>query len=284
MSTTRPSRLSLLSAFLALGLLGFLAFWLSAFLAFWFFGRLRIARKLEGRRLMYSLFGTRCDIVLWDGMVCDAMRCCRSWPRRGLGNRHVSLSSLFDSVFLMGALCPTGTSRSPASLLTHSCLSNPGDRLYGKRDHKLTPLRLLIHHMVETLRNIEIPQLLYSHPASVAYFRDRGQPTTNNTASSASTSASQSQPPCLTLRLPTATSSSSPISIAITQPRRLPCVSLANRVAEEMGVRLGDEVGYAVRFESKERVPTHGYGAGGGKGKERGVTKVRFCTEGVLLR
>lgn len=44
-STTRPSRLSLLSAFLALGLLGFLAFWLSAFLAFWFFGRLRIARK-----------------------------------------------------------------------------------------------------------------------------------------------------------------------------------------------------------------------------------------------
>jgi HrpA-like RNA helicase len=57
---------------------------------------------------------------------------------------------------------------------------------------------------------------------------------------------------------------------------------LANRVAEEMGVRLGDEVGYAVRFESKERVPVNGYG--GGKGKERGVTKVRFCTEGVLLR
>jgi HrpA-like RNA helicase len=53
-------------------------------------------------------------------------------------------------------------------------------------------------------------------------------------------------------------------------------------VAEEMGVRLGDEVGYAVRFESKERVPVNGYG--GGKGKERGVTKVRFCTEGVLLR
>jgi HrpA-like RNA helicase len=59
---------------------------------------------------------------------------------------------------------------------------------------------------------------------------------------------------------------------------------LANRVAEEMGVRLGDEVGYAVRFESKERVPVNGYGAKEGKGKERGVTKVRFCTEGVLLR
>lgn len=134
--------------------------------------------------------------------------------------------------------------------------------------------------MVETLRNLEIPQLLYSHPASVAYFRDRGQPTSNNTASSAS--QSQSQPPRLTLRPPT--SSPGPISIAITQPRRLPCVSLANRVAEEMGVRLGEEVGYAVRFESKERVPSNGYGAKEGKGKERGVTKVRFCTEGVLLR
>jgi len=47
-----------------------------------------------------------------------------------------------------------------------------------------------------------------------------------------------------------------------------------------MGVRLGDEVGYAVRFESKER---SGSGSGSGKAGS-GSTKVRFCTEGVLLR
>lgn len=46
-----------------------------------------------------------------------------------------------------------------------------------------------------------------------------------------------------------------------------------------MGVKLGDEVGYAVRFESKERLSHAGNGGNG-----KGVTKVRFCTEGVLLR
>ncbi|KAL1409736.1 Salivary acidic proline-rich phosphoprotein 1/2 [Vanrija albida] len=57
-------------------------------------------------------------------------------------------------------------------------------------------------------------------------------------------------------------------SVAITQPRRLPTISLATRVAAEMGVTLGGEVGYAVRFEdacSRD-------------------TRVRFMTEGVLMR
>lgn len=57
-------------------------------------------------------------------------------------------------------------------------------------------------------------------------------------------------------------------SIAITQPRRLPCISLANRVAAEMGVEVGKEVGYAVRFEDCSSFET----------------KVRFLTEGVLMR
>ena len=43
---------------------------------------------------------------------------------------------------------------------------------------------------------------------------------------------------------------------------------------------LGKEVGYAVRFESKERLDRFGPGAG----ERKGGTKVRFCTEGVLLR
>lgn len=66
-------------------------------------------------------------------------------------------------------------------------------------------------------------------------------------------------------------------TLAITQPRRLPCLSLAQRVSEEMGVALGREVGYAVRFDSKETLASPG-------SKKNGQTTIRFCTEGVLLR
>jgi ATP-dependent RNA helicase DHX8/PRP22 len=37
--------------------------------------------------------------------------------------------------------------------------------------------------------------------------------------------------------------------IGCTQPRRVAAMSVAKRVAEEMGVRLGAEVGYSIRFE-----------------------------------
>ncbi len=56
--------------------------------------------------------------------------------------------------------------------------------------------------------------------------------------------------------------------VVILQPRRLAARLLAARVAQELGVKLGREVGYQIRFEnvtSKE-------------------TKIRFVTEGVLLR
>lgn len=58
-------------------------------------------------------------------------------------------------------------------------------------------------------------------------------------------------------------------SIACTQPRRVAAMTVAARFAEEMGCLLGEEVGYAVRFED---VSTPG------------VTKIKFCTDGVLLR
>ena len=57
-------------------------------------------------------------------------------------------------------------------------------------------------------------------------------------------------------------------SIAITQPRRLPCIALARRVSEEMGCECGGEVGYSVRFEEA-------MSAG---------TRVRYLTEGVMMR
>lgn len=56
--------------------------------------------------------------------------------------------------------------------------------------------------------------------------------------------------------------------IIVLQPRRLATRLLAKRVAEERGVKLGDEVGYQIRLD---RVCTN-------------ATRIKFVTEGVLLR
>jgi ATP-dependent helicase HrpB len=56
--------------------------------------------------------------------------------------------------------------------------------------------------------------------------------------------------------------------VVILQPRRLATRLLATRVAQELGVKLGDEVGYQIRFENCTS----------------SKTKIRFVTEGVLLR
>jgi ATP-dependent helicase HrpB len=56
--------------------------------------------------------------------------------------------------------------------------------------------------------------------------------------------------------------------VVILQPRRIAARLLAVRVAQELGVRLGDEVGYQVRLESAVG-PT---------------TRIRYVTEGILLR
>jgi hypothetical protein len=37
--------------------------------------------------------------------------------------------------------------------------------------------------------------------------------------------------------------------VGCTQPRRVAAMSVAKRVSEEMGVELGQDVGYAIRFE-----------------------------------
>ncbi|TID14096.1 putative ATP-dependent RNA helicase [Venturia nashicola] len=62
-------------------------------------------------------------------------------------------------------------------------------------------------------------------------------------------------------------------TIAITQPRRVAAVSLAKRVAEEMGTPLGSaspasKVGYSVRFDTSVSPST----------------KIKFLTEGMLLQ
>jgi len=56
--------------------------------------------------------------------------------------------------------------------------------------------------------------------------------------------------------------------IGCTQPRRVAAMSVAARVAQEMNVKLGTEVGYSIRFEdcTSER------------------TIVKYMTDGMLLR
>ena len=56
--------------------------------------------------------------------------------------------------------------------------------------------------------------------------------------------------------------------IGCTQPRRVAAMSVAKRVADEVGVKLGNEVGYAIRFEdcTSER------------------TLLKYMTDGMLLR
>ena len=58
------------------------------------------------------------------------------------------------------------------------------------------------------------------------------------------------------------------LKIGCTQPRRVAAMSVAARVADEMGVKLGNEVGYAIRFEDQT----------GPK------TVIKYMTDGMLLR
>lgn len=56
--------------------------------------------------------------------------------------------------------------------------------------------------------------------------------------------------------------------IACTQPRRVAAMSVAQRVADEMDVKLGDEVGYTIRFEDCTS----------------SKTVLKYMTDGMLLR
>nr|XP_054769577.1 pre-mRNA-splicing factor ATP-dependent RNA helicase DHX16-like [Lytechinus pictus] len=58
------------------------------------------------------------------------------------------------------------------------------------------------------------------------------------------------------------------MKIGCTQPRRVAAMSVAARVAEEMGIKLGNEVGYSIRFEdcTSDR------------------TIIKYMTDGMLLR
>ena len=58
------------------------------------------------------------------------------------------------------------------------------------------------------------------------------------------------------------------LMVACTQPRRVAAMSVAARVSEERGKRLGTEVGYSIRFEDKTSPQT----------------KLKFMTDGLLLR
>ncbi|RMX73761.1 hypothetical protein D0869_13283 [Hortaea werneckii] len=58
------------------------------------------------------------------------------------------------------------------------------------------------------------------------------------------------------------------LKVGCTQPRRVAAMSVASRVAEEVGVKLGNEVGYAIRFEDSTT----------------DKTVLKYMTDGMLLR
>nr|WMV69937.1 ATP-dependent RNA helicase DHX8 [Euglena gracilis]BDX17153.1 ATP-dependent RNA helicase PRP22C [Euglena gracilis] len=63
-------------------------------------------------------------------------------------------------------------------------------------------------------------------------------------------------------------SSGRPPVIGVTQPRRVAAITVAKRVAQECGVELGQEVGYAVRFDDQTSTKTI----------------IKYMTDGILLR
>lgn len=58
------------------------------------------------------------------------------------------------------------------------------------------------------------------------------------------------------------------MKVACTQPRRVAAMSVAARVADEVGCKLGNEVGYTIRFEDKSS----------------DKTVIKYMTDGMLLR
>ncbi|CAG9319833.1 unnamed protein product [Blepharisma stoltei] len=65
-------------------------------------------------------------------------------------------------------------------------------------------------------------------------------------------------------------SSKCPGKIGITQPRRIAAISLAQRVANELNLEIGKEVGYQIRYDASTINPA--------------LNKIKFMTDGILLR
>ncbi|RIA95786.1 pre-mRNA splicing factor [Glomus cerebriforme] len=57
--------------------------------------------------------------------------------------------------------------------------------------------------------------------------------------------------------------------VACTQPRRVAAITVADRVASEMNVKLGEEVGYKIRFEECY---------------DPNLTRIKYMTDGMLFR
>ena len=57
--------------------------------------------------------------------------------------------------------------------------------------------------------------------------------------------------------------------VGVTEPRRVAVTTLATRVSEECNSKLGDRVGYSIRFDEC---------------LTRDKTKIKYMTEGILLR
>ena len=104
-------------------------------------------------------------------------------------------------------------------------------------------------------KTTQLPRMLLEAAAEAALQQQQQQDSSSSSSSSNSSSSSSSSMPF-------------PAYIVCTQPRRLAAVSVASRVATEMGAPLGGLVGYHVRLQAKMSENT----------------RLLFCTHGILLR
>lgn len=116
-------------------------------------------------------------------------------------------------------------------------------------------------------KSTQLPQFLSDALAQGRLFPNSGS-TSNSNSSSASTDHSKEVKASAAKDKHGGTHRKPVGIVACTQPRRVAAVTVAKRVAQERGGRIGDEVGYAIRFDdcSSSR------------------TRIKYLTDGVLLR
>uniref|UniRef100_A0A915DEP9 RNA helicase n=1 Tax=Ditylenchus dipsaci TaxID=166011 RepID=A0A915DEP9_9BILA len=135
-----------------------------------------------------------------------------------------------------------------------------GQSSFCNRSQRVVPARANMSPDMENFR-VSLPTFRFREKVKRAIRSNKVTLITGGTGCGKSTQVPQ-------FLLEDACSSNMPLRIVCTQPRRLPAIAVAKRVASERGERLGGTVGYHIRLEQKTSAET----------------ALTYCTSGVLLR